>query len=397
MLPGRYRLIAGAAQLRFRSGARIIVEAPSEIELLGTNEARLYTGQVSGFVPPEARGFRLVAPSLTLVDLGTAFGLKVPPSGPIEAHVFEGEVALASEAGGDRTLSQGEAIRVASAGYVDIPSRPEDFLTDQRLAARDSATTQRHLAQWRTSADRLSRDPDTLVHFTFEGQERFETVLRNAAVGRQADTYTAAVLGPTWTEGRWPGKSALAFRESGDRVRFEVSGHYSQLTLFASVCLDLLPANEYNALLMSENLALGDVRWHFRHDGRLAFGLRTGPANDDSRFEYTQTPPVITDTMIGRWVTLATVLDTKAGTVAHYIDGEPAASGALNRKTEAILGALEIGNWGIQLDDPRWTWTKAGGAAVSPRNFTGRIDEFALLSRALTAEEVRGYSKLGGK
>jgi len=86
--------------------------------------------------------------------------------------------------------------------------------------------------------------------------------------------------------------------------------------------------------------------------------------------------------------------------IRHFVfheQGEPAASGALNRKTEAILGALEIGNWGIQLDDPRWTWTKAGGAAVSPRNFTGRIDEFALISRALTADEVRGYSKLGGR
>jgi hypothetical protein len=249
---------------------------------------------------------------------------------------------------------------------VDIPSRPEDFLTDQRLAARDSETTQRHLAQWRTSADRLSRDPDTLVHFTFEDQERFDTVLRNAAIGRQADTYTAAVLGPTWTEGRWPGKSALAFREPGDRVRFEVSGHYSQLTLLASVCLDLLPANEYNALLMSENLAMGDVRWHFRHDGSLAFGLRTGPASDDSRFEYTQTPPVITDTMIGRWVSLATVLNTEAGTVAHYIDGKPAASGALDRKTEAMLGALEIGNWGIQLDDPAGRGPRRAGPQSLP-------------------------------
>ena len=395
MLPGRYRLKAGAVELLFRSGAHMIVEAPSEIELLGTNEAQLFSGQVSGFVPPEARGFRVVAPNLTLVDLGTAFGLKAPPSGPAEAHVFEGEVRVASAGGGERTLLQREAVRIAPSGFLDIPARPEDFLTDERLAARESATTKRHLAEWKTFADRLSKDPDTLVHFTFEDQERFDTVLRNAAAGRYKDTYTAAVLGPTWTEGRWPGKSALAFREPGDRVRFEIHGKFNQLTLLASVCLDALPKNEYNALLMTENLAPGDIRWHFRRDGSLAFGLRTGPATDDRRFEYTQTEPFMNDAMVGRWMTLATVFDASAGTIEHYLDGERIQSGTLTRKADAFLGSLEIGNWGIQLDDPRWTWTKEGGPAVYQRNFTGRIDEFAILSRALPAGEIRGYVKPG--
>jgi hypothetical protein len=250
------------------------------------------------------------------------------------------------------------------------------------------------LAEWKSSAARLDRDPATLVHFTFEDQDRFDITLRNSAKGRDTDAYTAAILGATWAEGRWPGKNALAFRDTGDRVRFEVPGKYNQLTLFASVCLEGLP-NEYNALLMTENLALGDIRWHFRRDGRLAFGLRTGQAVDDRRFEYTQTEPIVNDAMYGRWFTIATVLDSSAGTVVQYVDGQPVQSGTLTQKTEALLGALEIGNWGIQLDDPRWTWTKDGGAADSQRNFTGRLDEFALLSKALTPEEIRGYSRLG--
>ncbi len=394
LLPGKYRLKAGAAELQFRSGARLIVEAPSDFELLGTNEARLHSGQVSGFVPPEARGFRVVTPNMTLIDMGTAFGLRVPPSGPAEAHVFEGEVLVASEAAGERTLLQHDAVRLTSTGYADIPVQPEDFLTSAALAARDSATAQRHFTQWKSFADRLSRDPNTVVHFTFEDQERFDTVLHNAAAGRHADSYTAAVLGATWTRGRWPGKSALAFREPGDRVRFEVPGRYSQLTLLASVRLDSLP-NEFNALLMTENLALGDVRWHFRRGGKLAFGLRTGPATDDRRFEYAETEPFMTDAMVGRWVTLAAVFDAGAGTVEQYVDGIPAGSRTLDRKTDALLGALEIGNWGIQLDDPRWTWTKAGGPAVSQRNLVGTIDEFALLSRVMSAVEIRGYSRSG--
>jgi hypothetical protein len=372
----------------------LIVEAPSEIELLGVNEARLFSWQVSGFVPPEAHGFRVITPSLTVIDLGTAFGLKVPPSGPAETHVFEGEVLVRSDVGGERTLLKRDAVRLASTGYVDIPVRPEDFLTDAGLAARESLSTQRHLSEWKSFADRISRDPSTLVHFTFENQDRFETVLRNSAAGRsEAENYTAAVLGAEWAAGRWPGKSALAFRSTGDRVRFEVPGRYNQLTLLASVCLEDLP-NEYNALLMTENLALGDIRWHFTKERSLAFGLRTGPASDDRRFEYAQTPPFMTDAMVGRWVTVAAVLDSDAGKIDQYVDGELAGSCTLERKTEAVLGALEIGNWGIQLDDPRWTWTK-GHPEVSQRNFRGRIDDFALLRRAMTAEEIRGYSRQG--
>jgi hypothetical protein len=221
-------------------------------------------------------------------------------------------------------------------------------------------------------------------------------VLLNDAVNRQADTHTAMLIGATWAEGRWPGKTALAFRQAGDRVRFEVPGHFPQLTMLASVCLDALP-NDFNALCMTENHALGDMRWFFQRDGRLSFGLRTTPANDDARFEYAATEPVFEPTTLGRWVTVATVLDTTAGTISHYVDGKPDKVGILNRKTDAVLGALELGNWGIQPDDPRWTWTKSGGPAVSQRNFAGRIDQFALLSRVLSPEEIRTYSQPAGK
>jgi hypothetical protein len=395
LLPGRYRLNAGAAEIRFRSGARFIVEAPAEVELANNNMARLLMGQASGFVPPEAKGFTVITPALTLVDLGTAFGLKVPPSGPAEAHVFEGEVSVEADAGVQRHLFRGEAVMAKDSGFADIPSRPEDFLSAEGLAARESAVAKKHLAAWRMMAERLSRDPATLVHFTCEGQERYDTTLRNEAVSRHADAHTAMVIGANWGEGRWPGKSAIAFRQAGDRVRFEVPGRYKKLTLFASVCLEALP-HEFNALLMTENHGIGDLRWQFFREGNLALALRTGPASDDRRFETVKTKPIITETMLGRWVALATVLDTEAGTVTHYVDGEVVEQGTFERKTEAQLNAMEMGNWGIQLDDPRWTWTKERGPEFYDRHFVGRIDQFALLSRVLSPEEIRAHSQVSG-
>lgn len=395
MLSGRYRLKAGAAEIRFRSGARLIVEAPAELELAGNNAVRLLMGQASGFVPPEARGFTVITPSLTLVDLGTAFGLKVPPVGSAEAHVFEGEVSVNVDVGGTRNLFRGEAVRIVNGDFTDIPSRPEDFLSAEGLVARESAGAKRHLAKWQGLAERLSRDPSTLVHFTCEGQDRYDTTLKNYAVSRHADAHTAMIIGATRAEGRWPGKGAISFRQPGDRVRFEVPGKYKTLTLFASICMESLP-HDFNALLMTENHTLGDLRWQLFKEGNLSLALRTGPANDDRRFETVKTQPFISEAMLGRWVSVATVLDTEAGTVSHYVDGELVEQGTLERKTEAQLNAMELGNWGIQLDDPRWTWTKAGGPAFYDRNFVGRIDHFALLSRALSPDEIRAYSQING-
>ena len=396
LLPGRYRLSGGAAEIRFRSGARFIVEAPAEIELKDNNTARLLMGQASGFVPPEARGFTVITPLLKLVDLGTAFGLKVPPSGPAEAHVFEGEVSVDTDVGGTRNLFRGEAVKVTESGFADIPSRPSDFLSAEALAARESAAAKKHLAAWRVVSERFSRDPATLVHFTCEGQERYDTTLRNDAVARHADAHTAMVIGATWAEGRWPGKGAISFREPGDRVRFEVPGRYKKLTLFASVCMESLP-HEFNALLMTENHGIGDLRWQLFREGNLSIALRTSAASDDRRFETVKTKPIFSDAMLGRWVTLATVIDTEAGTATHYVDGEVVEQGTFERKAEAQLNAMELGNWGIQLDDPRWTWTKAaGGAEFYDRHFVGRIDQFALLARALTSEEIRVHSQVSG-
>lgn len=397
LLPGRYRLNAGAAEIRFRSGARLIVEAPAEIELANNNTARLLMGQASGFVPPEARGFTVITPSLTLVDLGTAFGLKVPPVGPAEAHVFEGEVSVNADAGGTRSLFRGEAVKIEEGNYTDIPSRPEDFLSAEGLVARESAAAKKHLATWNTLSTRISRDPATLVHFTCEGQDRYDTTLRNDAVARHADAYTAMIIGATRTQGRWPGKGAISFRQPGDRVRFEVPGRYKAVTLLASINLDSLP-HEFNALLMTENHSAGDLRWQLSKDGSLALGLRTGsvPGNDYHRFETVKTQPVISEAMLGRWVSIASVLDTETGTISHYVDGELVEQGKITPKIQVQLNAMELGNWGIQLDDPRWTWTKESGPAFYERHFVGRIDQFALLSRALSPEEIRAHAQVNG-
>ena len=82
---------------------------------------------------------------------------------------------------------------------------------------------------------------------------------------------------------------------------------------------------------------------------------------------------------------IAFVFDGRQGTVTQYFDGVAAGAPARLPGTRLVTKSLEIGNW-----------TPMSGDPLEPiRNFNGRIDEFALFSRALSAEEVRRFAEAG--
>jgi len=59
--PGPLRLVAGSAQLRFRSGAFVTLSGPAEIEVLDGNSLFLRSGRIVPYVPHSAKGFSVVA------------------------------------------------------------------------------------------------------------------------------------------------------------------------------------------------------------------------------------------------------------------------------------------------------------------------------------------------
>jgi hypothetical protein len=81
----------GLAEFHFQCGARILVEGPSEVQLLSNRSARLVSGKLTARVPAEAIGFEVLSPHGKVVDLGTEFGLH-SGKGSTEVYVFEGIV-----------------------------------------------------------------------------------------------------------------------------------------------------------------------------------------------------------------------------------------------------------------------------------------------------------------
>lgn len=126
-------LRAGIAEISFATGARVIVEGPTVIELTGPNQAHLLQGRASAYVPPSASGFTLVSEGLTAVDRGTAFGLSRGADKRVQLHVFTGAVdAQVSSARTSLLVNAGDAVqRDPRTGSLNsIPCRPSHFCRD---------------------------------------------------------------------------------------------------------------------------------------------------------------------------------------------------------------------------------------------------------------------------
>jgi hypothetical protein len=86
------RLESGFAELRFNSGARVVLQGPVWLTPTAENAGQLHQGKLTARVPVPAQGFTIDTPTGQVVDLGTEFGLHVLPSGETVVSVFFGKV-----------------------------------------------------------------------------------------------------------------------------------------------------------------------------------------------------------------------------------------------------------------------------------------------------------------
>ena len=375
--PGWLRLKSGLAQIVFYSGARIVIEGPTELEVISANEAACHGGRLIAEVPSQASGFRIRTPQMDVTDLGTSFGLEVKDR-RAEIHVFEGTVELQPAAAHEKqTLHEGAGAVIESSRPARlITAHPAAFASLFDLKSKSVAAVARRYSAWRTACRELHQDPSLLVHFDFERSASADWRLQNAGNGSAVSD--ATLVGCQWGEGRWPEKRALEFQSVSDRVRLNVPGEYDALTLAAWVRVQGLD-RKLNSLFMCDGFQPGTVHWLIRRDGVLGLTI-VGSESDE--YQIAASPSAVTLDQFGMWLHLAVVLDGRTGSVVHYVNGRSVAEIALRIKPPYRIGAAEVGNWnakGFPEDDP-----------FMIRNFSGTMDEFCLFSRALSSDEVRG-------
>ena len=376
--PGVLHLTQGAVQIDFYSGARLVIEAPARFKLVSDMAATCELGRVHAYVPTPARGFTITAPDLTVVDLGTEFGLRVNPSGMSDVHVFTGEVTVAKNNSTEipTAVTSGQAVQLADQEIKLIPvSDSRTFLNEAALIQRVEAESSVVQARWRQSATQVSKDPTTVVHFTFENEQRGKQLLTNYAADSNEKT-SASIIGCAWGDGRWPGKGALAFQRPGDRVRLDIPETFSALSLLAWIRMDVMPAPQ-SSLLASVNVLPGAVRWSVTDKGGLRLAISKTAVVGDSNWEAINSPPMITDVHLGTWIMLASTYDGKM--IHHYLNGELFHTGAARVPFPMLFGITELGNW------------RHDEAA----HIQAHMDQFMLMSRALSPVDLRSIYDAG--
>ncbi|MBL9126589.1 MAG: hypothetical protein JNL97_03025 [Verrucomicrobiales bacterium] len=373
--PGRLVLDSGLAQIVFYTGARVVVEGPTELRLVSSDEAVCVRGKLTAEVPPPARGFRIVSPRLEVTDLGTSFGLGVYEDRS-ELHVFEGRAAFRTgRETAEHELTEGMAALVDGSGHARrFAADRSGFAELFALQAKSVAADARRYDRWRGSVSELRRDPSLWVHLDFE--HGGGPVWRLPNLGSRTDAIPdATIVGCDWREGRWATKPALEFRGLGDRLRLSVPGEFESMTLAAWVRVQGLNRT-INSLFMSDGFAPGTLHWVIRDDGVLGLTV----IGDTGGHQIVASPPVITADHLGVWTHLAVVLDGPGREVVHYLDGREVSRHPLRSPPPFRFEAAELGNWnahGFSGNDP-----------FLLRNFSGSMDEFCLFARALSPEEI---------
>ncbi len=131
--PGDWvRFEQGRAVIKFESGAKLAVEGPADFQIVSNNGAKMIQGRATVRVPGKIKGFVLETPADRIVDLGTAFGVRVGSNGETSISVFEGEIELRGQqhVSGPQPLSAGRSMLVQSNADSpsEIPYEVSDYL-----------------------------------------------------------------------------------------------------------------------------------------------------------------------------------------------------------------------------------------------------------------------------
>ena len=378
--PGFVSIESGLAQIEFFCGATVVLEGPAQLELLSADAVRFLSGRLRAQVPPAARGFSVDVGEMKIVDLGTEFGVSMSAEGA-DVQVFDGEVELHSPGRSYRRVTAGEAFQAANGNLHATELTPNRFVDIADLDSLARRQTDTRYQRWHEFSLRLRNDPRLIVYYSFSEPESWHRRLASDLVpsNRELD---GAIVGARQIAGRWPHKSALEFKQPGDRVRVSIPGEFGSLSLMAWVRIDSLD-RWYNSLFLTDSYQQGEPHWQILDTGQLFFSVRVSDVDGGPEHREVLSPPFWTPTLSGKWLHLTTTYDTEEQTVTHYLNGE-----VLSRESipdaqivrTTRFGPASIGNWS--------TPTKPD-ERFAIRNLNGRIDEFAVFAAVIEADEVR--------
>lgn len=204
---GHFRLAQGIATIKFDNGARVDLEGPAHVELLGQDHCQLHRGKLVVTIDNDFKGFVVETPNGRLIDQGTSFGVSVEPDGASVVEVFDGRVDVVHRVSGEsRSLSEEATVRLLPKTIIDeseyIP--PATHEEDGGLQVTTATGLGADCWIWRNPEKRIGHGP---VLFARKARPKFRQFdqriclrfdlsgLRTSDVGRATLQLTATPSG----------------------------------------------------------------------------------------------------------------------------------------------------------------------------------------------------------
>jgi hypothetical protein len=175
--------------------------------------------------------------------------------------------------------------------------------------------------------------------------------------------------------GRWVPKDGLLFEKGSSRVDFEIPGTFDAYTLSTWICLTRL-ADSLQAIFTTHSADPGELHLQIERDGAVRMGIQRV-------FGVSSSPGTVTE---GKWHHIVAVVNREQGFAKCYVDGEAVIHEYFASDIPFVFGKSQIG---------AWARVNARSELEFLRFLRGRIDEFILLQRAMTATEIRQIYELG--
>ncbi|TWU19018.1 LamG-like jellyroll fold domain-containing protein [Allorhodopirellula heiligendammensis] len=397
LLPtGELHLKSGRVHIELFSGVQLVLEGDSIFSIDSPMQVTMASGSARARVPEPAQGFRIKTSSGDVVDLGTEFSVDVDDSGA-DVHVVDGEVelhphrsdSLRIEAGVSRRLvGTGGIANASTATSVAIGPSEFDDLRQQQQKQR--------LAHWTAARAAMAMDPRAVAHFQFTSGVSNSRQVENLARGASRPASDGTTVVASRTLDRWGRHdAALDFSRVGSRVRVNVPGEHRGLTLMCWVKINSLD-RWYNSLFLTDGHDDREPHWQLMDDGRIFFSVKVpasiaGEHKSGAMAQQVFYSPQVWDaSWSGRWVMLAVTYDVDQARVTHYVNGEAISSESIpeDMLVDSIrIGPASICNW----SDPKYQTDPQ----FVLRNLNGSMDEFALYSGALPADEILQWYRDG--
>lgn len=397
LLPsGELHLLSGRVQIELFSGVQIVLQGDSSFSIDSPMQVTMLRGIAHASVPVPAQGFRIKTSSGDVVDLGTEFSVDVDDQGA-DVHVVDGEVQLHPHGSETLQIQAGVSRRLTPAGNaVETLTSMPDTVSPTEFQNQLQKKQHLRLSVWTQSRNQIQSDKRTVAYYPFHSGRMGTRQLKNFADGSPFPASDGTIVAASQATDRW-GRSegALDFSRVGSRVRLNVPGEHRGITMFCWVKINSLD-RLYNSLFLTDGHDEREPHWQLMEDGRVFFSVKV-PEKDQAGRDPSgplqpvyYSPKIWNASLSGRWIMLAVTYDVENARVMHFLNGQPISSAPIADKdlVESIqIGSASICNWSEPMyrTDPQFVL----------RNLNGSMDEFALYSGALSADEILQLYRIG--